>query len=163
MQHTDPHTALWQYRADQNVHWSMRRNVYLTIVNSLYFTDAHTEVFQEVWYAKICFFGFSNSFRFPPSVPLHVSLKGSLGCSINIVAEGVKANMSGLLPSALVMNRHSWHCLLQNAKTFQCFLWCNQRYWITAASFHFPWVSPKYDLGFDSSALHKNKKKQNKK
>lgn len=64
----------------------------------------------------------------PPRVSLHVSLKVSLGCSINIVAERVKASMSWLLPSALVMNRHSDNRLLQNPEILQCFLCCNLCY-----------------------------------
>lgn len=145
-----PHASLRQYQADQSVQRSTRRNLYVTTFISIYFTDAHAGVLQGVWYAKSCFPGFSNSFPPPPHprVPLHVSLKASLGCPINTVAERVKASPSWLLPSALVMNRHLWHRLLQNAEIFWWFLCYNHCYWITAASVHFPWFSPKYDLLF---------------
>lgn len=56
--HWPTHAALWLYQADQSVHWLMRRNVSSTTFNSVYFMDTHAEV----WYAKSCFSGFSNSF-----------------------------------------------------------------------------------------------------
>lgn len=113
-----PHASLRQYQADQSVRRSPPLFQFTLQMHTL-------ECYRKSDMLRAASLDSATPPPPPPRVPLHVSLKASLGCPINTVAERVKASMSWLPPSAAVMKRHLCHRPLQKAQIFGCFSCCN--------------------------------------